>query len=111
MATRPGEDLDDLMMEPRQSGRAGFPVDPGRLLLSMRRDWRWIPIAGAVWLGLGLLVAFLFIGHTYKSEAILGWEPKPTGGGRVEERQLATEAGSLKLPGALRQIKERLKLP
>jgi uncharacterized protein involved in exopolysaccharide biosynthesis len=112
MATRPGEDLDDLLMEPRrQGGRQGFPVDPGRLLLSMRRDWRWVPIAGAVWLGLGLLVALLFIGHTYKSEAILVWEPKPTGGGRVEERQLATEAGSLKLPGALRLIKQRLKLP
>ena len=105
------EDLDDLLGESRQRARPGFPVDPGRLLLSVRRDWRWVPIAGVVWLALGLLIAFVFIEHTYKSEAILVWEPRDAPGGRPDDRQLATEAGSLKLPGALREVKRRLNLP
>src|SRR5688572_33436229 len=107
--SRPDDDFDDLMMgggSGSSRGRPGLPVDPGRLWLSVKRDWRWIPFAGAIWLGLALVVAFVFIKHTYKAEAILIWEPN-TQGGRADERQLSTEAGSLKLPGALRRVKEK----
>src|SRR5689334_10883312 len=99
MATRLDDDLEDFLVGPRQqTKRPGAPVDPGRLWLSVRRDLRWIPLGGAIWAVLGLAIALLFIKHTYKSEAVLVWEPKPEAG-HVEERQLATEAGSLKLPG------------
>jgi uncharacterized protein involved in exopolysaccharide biosynthesis len=105
------DDLDELLIEPRQGGaRPGLPVDPGRLWLSVRRDWRWLPVAGGVWLALGLIVAFVFIKHTYKAEAILVWEPKTPTGMSPDDRVLATEAGSMKLQGALRQVKQRLKL-
>jgi uncharacterized protein involved in exopolysaccharide biosynthesis len=108
MALRPDDDLDAQFIEPRQHGaRPGLPVDYGRLWLSVRRDWRWLPIAGGVWLVLGIAVSLLFIGHTFKSEAILVWEPKTAG---ADNRILSTDAGSLKLPGALRQVKQRLKL-
>jgi uncharacterized protein involved in exopolysaccharide biosynthesis len=52
----------------------------------------------------------VFIKHTYKAEAILVWEPKVPNGMNPDERVLATEAGSMKLQGALRQVKQRLKL-
>jgi uncharacterized protein involved in exopolysaccharide biosynthesis len=105
------DDLDDLLSEPNRRGRRpGMPVDPGRLLLSVKRDWRWIPLAAAIWAALGLLVAFLFITHTYLSQTVLVWEPKGSDSGRPDERLLATEAGSLKLPGAIRKIRQRLKL-
>jgi uncharacterized protein involved in exopolysaccharide biosynthesis len=109
--SRSADDFDDLLGSGSSSkgARPGLPVDPGRLWLSVKRDWRWIPFAGAIWLALGLVVAFVFIRHTYKAETILIWEPK--GEARADERQLATEAGSLKLPGALRRVKEKLKLP
>jgi uncharacterized protein involved in exopolysaccharide biosynthesis len=79
-------------------------------MLSVKRDWRWIPLAAAMWAALGLLVAFLFITHTYLSQAVLVWEPKTDGGNRPEERFLSTEAGSINLPGAVRKIRQRLKL-
>jgi uncharacterized protein involved in exopolysaccharide biosynthesis len=109
--SRSADDFDELLGggSPARSARPGLPVDPGRLWLSVKRDWRWIPFAGAIWLALGLVVAFVFIRHTFKAETILIWEPK--GEGHADERQLATEAGSLKLPGALRRVKEKLKLP
>lgn len=108
MPTRPDDDFDDFAPSGAKSGRPGLPADPGRLWLSVKRDWRWIPLAGAIWLVLALVVAFVFIKHTYKAESILVWEPRTEG--RPDERQLATEAGSLKLPGVLRRVKEQLKL-
>lgn len=104
------DDLDDLLSDSSRKGRRpGMPVDPGRLVLSVKRDWRWIPLAAAIWAALGLLVAFLFITHSYLAETVLVWEPK-TEDNRPDERLLATEAGSLTLPGAIRKIRQRLKL-
>lgn len=98
-----GESNDGLTDE----GRPGLPVDPGRLWISVKRDWRWIPLAGAIWFALALIVAFVFISHSYKSETVLIWEPAQE---RAEQRQLATEAGTMKLPGMLRRVREELKL-
>ncbi len=102
------DDLDDLTEPRSEQGRSGSPVDPGRLWFSVKRDWRWLPIAGVTWAVLGVAVALLFIKHAYKSESVLMWQPASQE--RSNERQLATQAGSLKLPGALRKVKERLGL-
>jgi uncharacterized protein involved in exopolysaccharide biosynthesis len=91
-----------------RQARPGLPVDPGRLWLSVKRDWRWIPLAGLTWGALGLLVAFVFIRYSYKSEAVLVWQPKTEG--RADDRQLATQAAGLKMPGTLQLVKARLKL-
>jgi uncharacterized protein involved in exopolysaccharide biosynthesis len=110
MANRPDEDLDDLAeLGPESTSRPGLPVDFGRIWLSFKRDWRWIPIAGGIWLALGLIIAFGIIKHSYKSEAIMVWEPK--GGGMPDQRVLATQAASLKMPITLAKVKQRLKLP
>lgn len=109
MRPRPDDDLDDLIEPHGQAGsRPGLPVDPGRLWLSIKRNWKWIPMAAGIWAVLGLAVAFLFIRHTYKSETVLIWEPLSQG--MSVERDLATQAGSLKLPATAREIKRRLKV-
>jgi uncharacterized protein involved in exopolysaccharide biosynthesis len=110
MANRPDEDLDDLAeLGPEATSRPGLPVDFGRIWLSFKRDWRWIPIAGGIWLALGLIIAFGIIKHTYKSDAIMVWEPR--GNGLPDQRVLATQAASLKMPITLAKVKQRLKLP
>lgn len=108
MASMLEDDLDVLVDRPSGGARPGAPIDPGRLWLSVKRDWRWIPLAGLTWGVLGVLVSFVFIGHTYKSDSVLVWQSRVEG--RSDDRQLATEAGSLKLPGALRLVKQKLKL-
>jgi uncharacterized protein involved in exopolysaccharide biosynthesis len=107
MATRTDE-----FSDPRDWGgdgvRQGAPIDQGRLWLSVKHGWRWIPISAAVWGLLGVIVAFVFIKHSYKAEAVLLWQPASPE--RAAERQLATQAGTIKLPGALRKVKDRLKM-
>jgi uncharacterized protein involved in exopolysaccharide biosynthesis len=89
------------------SARPGLPVDPSRLWTSIRRDWKWIPFAGVIWGALGLALAFFAVKHSYKSEAVLLWEPS---NGVADNRVLATQAASLKLPVTLAKVKQRLKL-
>jgi uncharacterized protein involved in exopolysaccharide biosynthesis len=99
------DDFSDSTLEP--PGRPGFPVDVGRLLLALRRDWRWIPIAVVVWGLLGAAVAFGAIHYSFKSEGVLLWEPK----GNADQRELSTHASALKMPVTLKKVRDRLKLP
>jgi uncharacterized protein involved in exopolysaccharide biosynthesis len=107
MSTRT-DDIADLAEPAYEAERPGTPVDPGRLWMSVKRDWRWIPIGGASWAALGIAVALLFIKPTYKAETVLVWQP--TADSHADWRQLTTQAGSVKLPGALRKVIARLKL-
>lgn len=108
MPVRPEDDLDEPSAGPDSPGRPGLPVDIGRLWLSLKRDWKIVPIAGVVWGLLGLGIAFGAIKHSYKSEGVLVWEP--TGGGQPDQRVLATQAASIKMPITLNKVAERLKL-
>lgn len=101
---------DEFASEPQAGDRRpGLPFDPGRSALSVRRDWRWIPIAAAIWGALGLVIAFQYIKHTFSAQTVLVWEPRGDGG-PANERQLVTEAGSLKLPETVRKVRQRLAL-
>lgn len=101
------DDFDD--MDGRlAASRPGLPVEPARLWASIRRDWKWIPFAFAVWGALGLAIAFWVVRHSYRSEAVLLWEPQTAG--QPDHRVLATQAASLKLPVTLSKVKQRLKL-
>lgn len=104
------DEADDLSSraEPRD-GRPGTIVDMGRLSLSVRRGWRWIPIAGVLWGALGLLVATQFIKHTFEARTVLIWEPNRSAG-PADERQLSTEAETLRLPATILEVRRRLKL-
>jgi uncharacterized protein involved in exopolysaccharide biosynthesis len=103
------DDMDEFTDAGGQGAqRPGLPVEPLRIWLSVKQDWKWIPIAAVVWGALGVAVALLFIGHSYKSQTLLIWEP-PEGRGNESERELSTQAGSLKLPATMRAVKARLK--
>lgn len=107
---RADDDFDDYQESGTEGeGRLGLPVDPGRLWLSIKRDWRWVPIAFLIWTGLGLLIAFGVMKPSYKSESVIVWEPR--GQGMADQRVLATQAGSIKMPITLAKVKQRLKLP
>lgn len=96
----------------RDSWRAprGKPADPGRLWLSVKWDWRWIPLAGVIWGALGAGVAFGLIENTYRSSAALVWEPKSEL--RPDERELAAEVqAAIKAPAATGRARELLGLP
>lgn len=110
MPARSDEDFDDLNdLGPESTGRPGLPVDFGRIWLSLKRDWKIIPLAGIVWAALGLVIAFGVVKYTYKSEGVLVWEPKNQG--MPDQRVLATQAASVKMPVTLAKVKQRLKLP
>lgn len=91
------------------SARPGLPVEPVRLWTSVRRDWKWLLFALLVWGVLGVGIAFLVVRHAYKSEGVLLWEPQ--GSGAPDNRVLATQAASVKMPITLAKVKQRLKLP
>lgn len=76
--------------------------------MSVKQDWKWVPIAAVIWGVLGVGVAMLVVKHTFKSQTVLIWEP--LGQGSAIDKDLATQAGSLKLPATAREIKRRLKI-
>ncbi|MDH5675451.1 MAG: hypothetical protein OEZ06_25235 [Myxococcales bacterium] len=94
--------------EEEEQGRPGLPIDTGRIRVSIERGWRLIPISVllAAILGVG---AALLIKHVYKSETVMIWEPVDRGS--RAEREISTQAGVLKLPGLIEEVRKQLDLP
>ena len=102
--------LDDTAERDSWRAPRGKPADPGRLWLSVKWDWRWIPLAGVIWGALGAGVAFGLMENTYRSSAALVWEPKSEL--RPDEKELAAEIhASIKAPAATGRARELLGLP
>ena len=99
--------LDDEAQDDSPS-RPGFPLDPGRVWLSIKNGWKLLPIALGVGALAGVLASMQLVGRTYKSEAILIWEP--AGGDRASSRDLSTQAGILKSRVVLEGVRKKLKL-
>jgi len=83
-----------------------YPVDPGRLWLTVRRSWRWIPITAGVVAVLSGAYAFARIPVSFESESVLIYEPNT----QTDRRELSTLAGIITLPGTLAEAHKTLKL-
>ncbi len=99
--------LDDEAQDDSPS-RPGLPLDPGRVWLSVKSGWKLLPLALAAGALAGLAASTLLVGSTFKSEAILIWEPE--GGPNASTRDLSTQAGILKSRVVLEGVRKRLKL-
>jgi len=99
--------LDDETQDEGLS-RPGLPLDPGRVWRSIKRGWKLLPLALAVGALAGVAASTLLVGRTYKSEAILIWEPGS--GESASTRDLSTQAGILKSRGVLEAVRKKLKL-
>jgi uncharacterized protein involved in exopolysaccharide biosynthesis len=100
--------LDDEAQEAGPA-RPGLPLDPGRVWLSIKTGWKLLPLALAAGAVIGVLASTLFIGSSYKSEAVLIWEPT-AGGEGSSTRDLSTQAGILKARVVLEAVRKKLKL-
>jgi uncharacterized protein involved in exopolysaccharide biosynthesis len=96
----------DYDNEEQQSGRPGIPVDPLRILNTLRRRWQLIVIAGVFGAFLGAAIAKKFVGSNYAASGIITWNTaydyKP------EEREAIVE--SMLFSSNLDEVKKRLKL-
>jgi uncharacterized protein involved in exopolysaccharide biosynthesis len=103
--------VDQYDSEDEYRGRPGVPVDIGRLLHALRRNWRALPIAAAVGALVGLVVAALWIKPSYTARATIMWEPSQEAA--PSDRSFLTQVDSIKLPVNLMEARKRLgsKLP
>jgi uncharacterized protein involved in exopolysaccharide biosynthesis len=96
----------DYDNDEQQSGRPGIPVDPLRILNTLRRRWQLIVIAGVFGAFLGAAIAKKFVGSNYAASGIITWNTsydyKP------EEREAIVE--SMLFSSNLEEIKKRMKL-
>lgn len=90
--------------------RPGRPVEIGRLVQSLVRR-KWILIAGAL-AGLlaGVIIAKVIVPRTYRSRAVIEWEPAQLGDAArpPDVRELRTLVDSVKLPTNLAEVRRRL---
>jgi uncharacterized protein involved in exopolysaccharide biosynthesis len=96
----------DYDNDEQQSGRPGIPVDPLRILNTLRRRWQLIVIAGVFGAFLGAAVAKKFVESNYAASGIITWNTaydyKP------EEREAIVEA--MLFSSNLDEVKKRMKL-
>jgi len=85
-------------------------VDPGRLFLALRRNWKWLPIAMLVGAVVGVAFAKLIVQRNYTATTVLIWEPDLSGDGGSGQRDLATRVQSVRLPANLLEVRRRLAL-
>ncbi|MET0283041.1 MAG: hypothetical protein ABW352_01165 [Polyangiales bacterium] len=96
----------DYDNDEQQSGRPGIPVDPLRILNTLRHRWQLIVIAGVFGAFLGAAIAKKFVGSNFAASGIITWNTaydyKP------EEREAIVE--SMLFSSNLDEIKKRMKL-
>jgi uncharacterized protein involved in exopolysaccharide biosynthesis len=98
--------VDQYDSEDEYRGRPGVPVDIGRLLHALKRNWRALPIAAAIGALVGLVVAALFIKPSYTARATIMWEPQADA--QPSDRSFLTQVDSIKLPVNLMEARKRL---
>ncbi len=99
--------MDQYDSEDEDRGRPGVPVDIGRLVQALKRNWRVLPIAAAIGALVGLGVAALFIKPSYTARATIMWEPSAEA--EPSDRSFLTQVDSIKLPVNLMEVRKRLK--
>ncbi len=96
----------DYDNDEQQSGRPGLPIDPLRILNTLRRRWQLIVIAGVFGAFLGAAVAKKLVASNYAASGIISWNTaydyKP------EEREAIVE--SMLFSSNLEEVKKRMKL-
>ncbi|HEX5658031.1 MAG TPA: hypothetical protein VFX59_12590 [Polyangiales bacterium] len=96
----------DYDNDEQQSGRPGIPVDPLRILNTLRRRWQLIVIAGVFGAFMGAAIAKKFVESNYAASGIITWntayEYKP------EEREAIVEA--MLFSSNLDEVKKRMKI-
>ncbi|HKP64677.1 MAG TPA: Wzz/FepE/Etk N-terminal domain-containing protein [Polyangiales bacterium] len=98
--------VDQYDSEDEYRGRPGVPVDFGRLLQAIKRNWRALPIAAAIGALVGLGVAALLIKPSYTSRATIMWEPSSNA--EPSDRSFLTQVDSIKLPVNLMEVRKRI---
>lgn len=96
----------DYDNEEQQAGRPGLPIDPLRILNTLRRRWQLIVIAGVFGAFLGAAIAKKFVESNYAASGIITWNTaydyKP------EERAAIVEA--MLFSSNLDEVKKRMKI-
>ncbi|MFO0755142.1 MAG: hypothetical protein U0359_01520 [Byssovorax sp.] len=93
---------------PGAPARAGVALDPRRLLVALRRNVRTLAVATLVSAAAGVVAAKTLVKREFEAQIILQWAPEKTTGGEDDARQLKTVLDSVKLPGNLEKVREKL---
>ncbi|ATB42794.1 hypothetical protein CYFUS_008273 [Cystobacter fuscus] len=88
--------------------RPGLPLEPVRLAWALRRRSRLIALAVVLAIPVGLVAAFFLAPREFVAQSVLVWEPVARSS--TPARDLQTLTSSVKLPGNVAQVRERLKL-
>jgi uncharacterized protein involved in exopolysaccharide biosynthesis len=88
--------------------RPGLPLEPVRLAWALRRRIRLIALAVLASIPVGLVAAYFLAPREFVAQSVLVWEPVARSS--TPARELQTLTSSVKLPGNLAQVRERLKL-
>ena len=106
----PGDDLD----APKKKVRPGFPVEPARVLGTLRRGRWWLVGAAIVGVVAGVLIAKLGVRHSYQSTASLRFggvaslESAEQQDFMGAQRDLPSRAESLRREVVLREVRARM---
>ncbi len=102
--TAPNDEMDE---ESGQPARPGAAVDLRRLVIAVRRQWRWLAFAAVVGAVAGVILAKTVAKRVYSSTAAIVWEPTDPN----ERRDVFnTLVDSIMLPGNVTEVRRRLKM-
>lgn len=94
---------------PRSAERPGFPIDPRRILIALKRRGVVLLAVAIVGSVMGALIGKFLVPKNYRAASTVLWEP-PVEARADAMRELNTLAQSVKLPDNLRAVREKLSL-